>query len=184
MSSEHHSDEEILKLSIRDPEYFGIIVERYEMPFLKKAFDVMRNKTEAEDIVQETFTKIYLNAGRFRKQENASFKSWAYRILMNTAFTHYQKAKKSIGRTEYIDAVGYDTDAVVAPSHDVASIADAKVQVAEIIAKMPEHLGRLLKLYYLDDMSYHDIAKQENIPLSTLKMRLFRAKRIFKKMSY
>ena len=184
MAQEQYSDEEILKKSVRDPEYFGILVERYEAPFLAKAFDVMRNKTEAEDIVQETFTKIYLNAGRFKKQENASFKSWAYRILMNTSFTHYQKAKKSVGRMEYIDALGYDTDTVVAPSHDVASVADAKAHVSEVIAKMPEHLGKLLELYYLHDMSYQDIAKQEGLSLSTLKMRLFRAKRIFKKMSY
>ena len=48
---------------------------------------------------------------------------------------------------------------------------------------MPEHLARVLKLYYLNDKSYADICKVEKISIPTLKMRLFRAKRLFKKMS-
>ena len=180
-----HEDEQILYLSIKDPSHFSILIDRYETAFLKTAFGVVRSREEAEDIVQETFTKIYLNAARFKKQPDARFKSWAYKILMNTSFTHYQKLKKSGMRTEYLDQVHYDDDGdgLVAEGVDLANASDAKAAVAEVIGKMPEHLGRLLKLYYLEDKSYNDIAKIENVSMSTLKMRLFRAKRLFKKLS-
>ena len=183
MNTEHLEDEMVLKLSLKEPVYFSALVDRYEASFLKTAFGIARSRHEAEDIVQETFTKIYLNGSRFKKQPDARFKSWAYKILMNTSFTHYQKLKRVGGKTEYLDTFLYDDDGPMAETADLASISDAKAQVAEIVGKMPEHLGRLLKFYYLDDMSYQDIAVAEKISLSTLKMRLFRAKRLFKKIS-
>ncbi len=178
-------DEQVLRLAINDPSQFSEILDRYQDAFMRAAMGVVRNREEAEDIVQETFTKIYVNAARFKKQPDASFKSWGYKILMNTSFTHYQKVKRIGGRTEYLDSVMYDDDGdgLVAESGDLATISDAKSAVAEVLAKMPEHLGRLLKLYYLEDKSYRDIALAEKISMSTLKMRLFRAKRMFKKMS-
>jgi len=182
---DHYEDEDILRLSLKDPSLFSEIIDRYEAPFLKTAFGVVRNREEAEDIVQETFTKIYVNARRFKRQPDARFKSWAYKILMNTSFTHYQKLKRVGGKTEYLDSVHYDEDGhgLLAETADVAGVSDARALVADVIGKMPEHLGRLLKLYYLEDKSYQDIANAEGISMSTLKMRLFRAKRLFRKLS-
>lgn len=176
-------DEELLQLSLKEPSYFGALIDRYEEQFLRTAFGIVRSRQEAEDIVQETFTKIYLNGKRFKKQPDARFKSWAYKILMNTSFTHYQKLKKVGGKTEYLDTYLYDDDGPTAETVDLANISDAKAQVSEVIEKMPDHLGKLLKLYYMEDMSYQDIADREKISMSTLKMRLFRAKRLFKKLS-
>ncbi|MEK7554883.1 MAG: RNA polymerase sigma factor [Patescibacteria group bacterium] len=178
-------DEEILLLSLKDPSYFSVIIDRYEGSFLKVAFGIVRSRQEAEDIVQETFTKIYVNGARFKKQPDARFKSWAYKILMNTAFTHYQKLKRIGGKTEYLDTVFYDEEGegIVGEVGDFGKVSDAKALVSDVIGKMPEHLGRLLRLYYLEDKSYRDIAVVEKISMSTLKMRLFRAKRLFKKLS-
>jgi len=174
-------DEEILRLAQDDPSYFSILVDKYQIPFLRKAFGILHNQEEAEDIVQETFAKIYRYGHKFKKEDGIEFKSWAYKILMNTAFTHYQKVKKSGANTEYLDPVLYED--ALEESHDLASIQDAKAAVKEVIQRMPEHLGRVLKLYYLEDRSYADICKAEKISVPTLKMRLFRAKRIFKKLS-
>lgn len=174
-------DEEILKLSLEDPAHFSILVDRYQVPFLRKAKGIFRNQEEAEDVVQETFAKIYRYGSKFKKEEGIEFKSWAYKILMNTSFTHYQKLKKTSANTEYLDPVLYE-DAFDS-GEDLATIQDAKDAVASVIEKMPEHLGRVLKLYYLEDMSYADICEREDISIPTLKMRLFRAKRLFKKLS-
>ncbi|MBI4991808.1 MAG: RNA polymerase sigma factor [Candidatus Harrisonbacteria bacterium] len=174
-------DEEILRLSQDDPSYFSLLVDKYQAAFLRKALGVLRNQEESEDIVQETFAKIYRYGHKFKKEEGIEFKSWAYKILMNTAFTHYQKLKKSGSNVEYLDPLLYED--TLEENHDLATIHDAKSAVQEVIAKMPEHLGRVLKYYYLDDKSYADICKLEKISIPTLKMRLFRAKRLFKKLS-
>ena len=46
-------DEEILRISLKDPSYFAILVDKYQTPFIRKAIGIVRNKDEAEDIVQE-----------------------------------------------------------------------------------------------------------------------------------
>jgi RNA polymerase sigma-70 factor (ECF subfamily) len=185
MSQEHLEDEAVLKLSLEEPSHFSILIDRYQEAFLKAAFGIVRNRQEAEDIVQEAFTKIYINGRRFKKQPNARFKSWAYKILINTSFTHYQKLKRSGGKTEYLDSFSYRNEGedLAAETADFAAVCDAKEHVARVIGKMPEHLGRLLTLYYLEDLSYRTIASREQISMSTLKMRLFRAKRLFRKLS-
>src|SRR5512146_75715 len=88
------SDEELLALSVAHPSLFALLVRKYEEPFLRKARSIVRDEEDAVDVVQEAFTKIYLNAKKFKPQEGASFSSWGYRILINTALTQYQKRKR------------------------------------------------------------------------------------------
>ncbi len=183
-SNQNPKDEDILFLSQEDPAYFALLVNKYHEPFLRMARGITHNLEEAEDIVQEVFVKIYSNAQRFKKQEGIQFKSWAYKILMNTAFTHYQKLKKTKGNVEYLDPVLYDSDSPALSSNpDFVYNNDARTFINKIVDKMPLHLGSPLKKYYFDDMSYEDIAKSEKISISTLKMRMFRAKRLFKKLT-
>src|SRR3989338_3896350 len=88
------SDEELLQLSKLKPWLFGKLVERYQAAFLRKALNIVRDPRDAEEVVLDTFTKIYVHADSFVPQSGAQFSSWAYRILMNTAFTRYQKLIK------------------------------------------------------------------------------------------
>ena len=182
LNSNNLKDEEILKLSQEDPAYFSFLVDKYKEAFLRAARGITHNLEEAEDIVQETFVKIYRYAANFQKRPGIEFKSWAYRILINTSITHYQKLKKERGNTEYLDPVLYNESPAFAENKNVALEKDMKEGVAKAIGQMPEHLGRVLKLYFFDDMSYEEIAKKENISMPALKMRIFRAKRVFKKI--
>ncbi len=175
-------DEEVLKQSFKDPSKFKVLVDRYQTPFLRKAMTVVRDQEEAEDIVQNTFVKIYKYGQNFKKEAGIEFKSWAYKILMNTSFTHYQDVKKKHNNVEYLDPVLYE-EKLDENSVDLAAISDAKATVKAVIVKMPEHLAKVLKLYYLEDKSYKDICAIEKITITTLKMRLFRAKRLFQKLS-
>ncbi len=181
---EQMPDEEILKESLKDPAVFRFIVDRYEEAFLRKAMGIVRKPEDAEDIVQDTFVKIYRYGKNFEKRAGVAFKSWAYKILMNTSFTHYQDIKKKSSSLEYLDPVLYDEgEKPLGYTQDLASISDARETVKAVIAKMPEHLGRILGFYYIEDKSYKDICKLEKISMTALKMRLFRAKRMFKSLS-
>jgi len=175
-------DEEILSLSQEDPSYFSLIVDKYHEPFIRMARGITHSLEEAEDIVQETFVKIYSNATKFKKQPGIQFKSWAYKILMNTSFTHYQKLKKTRGNVEYLDPVLYADNPKLSGGTDFVYKSDARTTINKVIDKMPSHLGSPLKKYYFDDSSYEDIAKSEKISISTLKMRMFRSKRLFRKL--
>lgn len=179
---EELKDEDVLRASADEPAVFEILVQRYQEPLLRAAMRVVRGREEAEDIVQEAFVKMYKNSGKFQKMEGIEFKSWAYKITINTAITHYRKLKRgeflaedpSIFESPKEDREVFDTRFSLA--------ADAKSTVSEVLTKLPDHLRSVLGRYYLQDQSYKTIAKEENISIPTLKMRLFRAKKVFRKL--
>lgn len=171
-------DEEILVLSLEKPSFFEVLVDRYQDSFLRTAFKIVNHREEAEDVVQDAFTKIYLHAKSFRKMEEAGFKSWAYKIVINTALTHYKKLKKTQGFIEYNDTLLYEH---LPDSNNLELEIDAKILIAKVISRMPKHLGDALRKYYLEDKSQKEIAGEEKVSLPTIKMRLFRARKLFKK---
>lgn len=179
-SYEGMKDEEILKASLQEPALFEMLVEKYHEPLMRAAWRVVRGREEAEDIVQEAFVKMYKNASKFEKQEGIEFKSWAYKVTINTAITHYRKLKRGEFLSE--DPSIYQEPGQELADTRIFSKTDAKAAVADTLQQMPDHLRSVLEHYYIEDKSYHTIADEEGISISTLKMRLFRAKKLFKKL--
>ncbi|OHA00506.1 MAG: hypothetical protein A3C07_01500 [Candidatus Sungbacteria bacterium RIFCSPHIGHO2_02_FULL_47_11] len=174
-------DEAVLALSLGEPAAFSILVERYQSPLFRAAFKIVKSREEAEDIVQESFVKIYKNADKFEKLEGIEFKSWAYKVTINTAITHYRKLKRGEFLAEDPSVFQENDEEPWEARFSLAT--DARAVVARILEKMPPHLRSVLHRYYMEDKSYQTIAKEENISIPTLKMRLFRAKKLFKKLS-
>ncbi len=172
-------DEEVLERSITHPGLFAVLVERYQDAFLRKAESVVRSREEAEDIVQETFTKIYFNARRFKTVEGASFKSWGYKILMNTTFTHYQKLKKKGAAHVELDPEFYETLPDPANYSHEETMRD---YVASFLSRMPAQLARPLSLHFIDEYSQKEIAEMEGTTVSAIKTKIYRAKREFQRL--
>lgn len=175
-------DEEVLRQSLKDPSRFGVLVERYREPFLRKARSVLRESEDAEDAVQETFVRIYKYGSRFKKEAGVEFKSWAYKILMHTSFTRYQRKRRDATHTTPYEALQHDT-LQGDDGRTREGIEDAKRVVAEVMTQMPAHLREALELYYLREQSYDEICKALKITSTTLKMRLFRARQLFKRLT-
>ncbi len=175
-------DEVVLAESLKNPSLFGILVDRYEEAFLRKAGSIVKKTEEAEDVVQETFVKIYRFGASFRKKPNIEFKSWAYKILVNTSLTHYTKVKKSSSELRYLDYLDpnkNDTNEEIVQNNPDPGL---KHDVQSALAKIPSMFAEPLKAYFFEGKSYKQIAKDANISLSALKMRLFRAKKMLKKI--
>ena len=98
-------DEAILTASLRNPNLFGVLVDRYQDAFMRSAQRVVKTREDAEDIVQEAFTKIYKNAKKFKKQEGIEFKSWAYKVLVNTCTRFIKKKKKQAVSMEFLKPI-------------------------------------------------------------------------------
>lgn len=172
----------ILKKSVSSPALFSLLVDKYQTPFLRKALGIVHSQEEAEDIVQETFTKIYLNARKFKKRPGIEFKSWAWRILVNTSLTHYRKLKKTFGDVGYLDellANDDDAEALFAMEDNMDRYERIE-NVREVIEQMPTEAAELLRAHYVDDRPYTEIAKKHKITVGALKMKLFRARKVLK----
>jgi RNA polymerase sigma-70 factor (ECF subfamily) len=173
------SDEEVLTQSLSKPAMFEILIDRYQDALLRKAVSIVRSPEEAEDIVQETFTKVYFNARRFVPQQGATLRSWIYKILMNTTFTHYQKLKKKGSMREDLDPEIFEG---LADSRNVAHEDMMRDYVASFLSRMPDQLARPLKLHFVDEYSQKEIAEMEGTTVSAIKTRIYRAKREFNKL--
>jgi RNA polymerase sigma factor (sigma-70 family) len=170
-------DEVVLKASLEDPRLFRILLERYESAFLRKAYGVVRGWEDSADVVQETFIRIYKYAKTFSKREGVEFKSWAYKILMNTALTHYAKLRRSWGNVEYSDEIASSVSGSDDRFFERLELTDS-VNLA--LAEMPVGLATVIRAHYLEGKSYKDISKELSITSTTLKMRLFRARQAFR----
>ncbi len=173
-------DEEILTKSFSEPEVFAEIVRRYETAFLRRAERILHHREAAEDVVQDTFTKIYLHGRSFKKQEGASFKSWAYRILFTTALSRYRKERRD--RDARIDI---DPELAELLGEDGGGAAVRLMQeesdlVSRILPKLPASLARVLELMYWKGLSGEEIAKEEGISHEAARARVHRAKKKFK----
>jgi RNA polymerase sigma-70 factor (ECF subfamily) len=172
------TDEEILKRSQKEPWIFAVLLERYQDAFLRKVRGIIRNEEDAEEIVQDAFTKIYVNADKFQPQEGAKFSSWAYRILLNTAFTRYQKKVKEGQRVVNLDP---EFEHLLADSSEHSGFEGKKDAVERVFVRLPKHFVYVLRLHYLERWSHQDIALETGETVGTIKARIHRAKAAFRK---
>ncbi len=168
-------------MSVAKPNVFGVLVDRYQTAFLRKAERIIKNREEAEDIVQETFAKIYINAARFKEVPGASFKSWAYKILLNTTFSHCQKNKKEREYTVRIDEEFAEVLGSVR-SEDLYAKSEIKDLVLSALSKIPVPLAKVLELHFLEDKPQAEIARMEGVSVGAIKTRIHRAKKEFRKI--
>lgn len=184
LSTQHNthtlSDETILGRVQSEPWLFTVLLERYQTAFLRKTKTIIYNEQDAEEVVQDAFTKIYMNAHRFEVREGAKFSSWAYTILINTALTRYQKCVKEGKRTvllesEYLDLMG-EMKEHSGFNHD-------KDAIERILDRIPGHFARVLRLHYLEHWSHKDIADETGETVGAVKARIHRAKAEFRKAS-
>ena len=180
LSLEALTDEELFSTSLTHPKAFEVIVRRYQAAFLRRAQAILHNSRDADDVVADTFVKLYFNARQFIPREGASFNSWAYRILTNTALSQY---RSRVARAKYevpfdptlADELGQADEYV-----EHLSIAES---VRATLARLPKHFSRILTYFYLEGRPQREIARIEELSLAAVKTRIHRAKQEFRRIS-
>lgn len=174
------SDAEILKNSESYPWMFGMLLDRYQKAFMRRGLQILRSQESAEDAVQETFIRIYKYAHKFEEKEGASFKSWAYKILVNTCYTHAVRQSSKIEHVRTVDFADLDTigGAEFLEQKEKSSF------VESVLVRLPHKLSRLLRLHLFEEKSYEEIALAENLSLSAVRSGLHRARKQFKDIAF
>jgi RNA polymerase sigma-70 factor (ECF subfamily) len=172
------SDEDILLRSRVEPWHFSILVERYEAPFVRKVRGIIRDQRDVEEVVQDAFVKMYVKADQYLPQPGATFSSWAYRILLNTAFTRYQKLRKEGERFLAADPEFMEFIATTEAQTVVNIDRDA---IERVLARLPGAAAEVLRLHYLERWSHRDIGEALGENEGTIKARIHRAKAAFRR---
>ena len=157
-------------------------VFRYRAQLYSAALRLTRNRADADDLVQETFTRAYASFGRFEPGTNA--KAWLYRILTNTFITSCRKRQHepqpaSIGdlqdwqlaRAAYPPPSGLGS-----PDTEVlAKLPDPRLQRA--FHQLPGHLRTAVYLADIEGYGMKEIADIMGTPIGTVTSRVYRARR-------
>lgn len=136
------------------------------------SFRIVKTKEEAEEVTQEVFISLYRNLGTFRF--NSSFKTWVYRITINTALNHVKKMSKHRAGVEV-------TENMAVYHADIEGQAQEE-ENQEMIDKMLNMLTleqrTCIILRSIEQLSYQEIAETLQIPINTVRSRIKRAREI------
>lgn len=178
---QQRTDEELVALTLEDQKYFALLVDRYQAPLTRYILKVSNStKEEAEDILQESFIKIYYNLNGF--DQDLKFSSWAYRIVHNQVISTYRKNKsRPQGHSWSIDD---DLMRVLASDLDTKRDVDIiylKQNINQVFDQMDVKYREVLVLKFLEQKDYKEISDILQKPMGTIATLINRAKKQFKK---
>ena len=174
------SDEAVVtKARQGDRDAFGVLVLRYQAQAVLIAQGVLRNFELAKDASQSAFAKAYFGLNRFR--EDAKFKTWLFRIVLNEAKDVYRKEK---ARGLFRFWSGHEADDESNESilelvlsqgqspREVFEEQEMKKRLEQAINKLPEREREVFILRYLNDLSLNEVAEALGMALGTVKAHL------------
>lgn len=172
------TDEEIAAQVQRgDTQSFGLLVERYEPKLLRYGRKFLWNGRDVEDLVQDVFIKAYSNIQSFNAAMR--FSPWLYRIAHNEFVNALKRNKK-------LPLFVFDFDTIF-PNLFATETADQNATEREMKDMLDRCIGELdpkyrepMVLHYFEDISYQEIADILRIPISTVGVRISRAKTILR----
>lgn len=152
---------------------FTYIVRRYQGMVYNIVCKIVLNKTEAEDITQDIFIKVFRSLDKFRAE--SGFSTWLYRIAYNTAITQLRKTKR---QNIVIDEKA-ETLPDIEISENIENITtEEQLQYLDIVLKKlaPED-AMLISLFYMNNHSIDEISKITELSQSNIKVKLYRIRK-------
>jgi RNA polymerase sigma-70 factor, ECF subfamily len=161
-------DEELIAAARRgDHEAFGRLVERYYRAAYASAYAVLGNRSDAEEIAQETFVQVYQKLDRLR--EPGALTSWIWRIARDTALKHIRKHRRVRPVGEVPD-VNYEGTA----PHEPLVAAEEKEQLMAALTGLPDDMREAVLMRYWEELEYDEMAKRTGVSAAALYQRVCR----------
>ncbi len=190
MKKTRQSDKEIIDAILNGENgAFNVIVEKYGNRMLNSIYSIVKDEEAAQDILQETFIKIYKNLDRFKGK--SSLYTWMTRIAINNSLNYLKKAKKKQSK-EVIASQSKDEEKEQASLENLLMKDEASPEklmlkdeeqemLRQVIDELPAIHKIVLRLRYFENFSIKEIAKSIGKPEGTIRSRLFYAREELKK---
>jgi RNA polymerase sigma factor, sigma-70 family len=146
-----------------------VLVHRHRDRIYRIALRMVGNPHDAEDIVQDVVLQVWTALAGFAGKSR--FTTWLYRVVVNRCINHITSARQH----HELDETALST----APGADVQAVARGQLRAAiAAVLNLPPDLRAAVVLVDIEQLSYHDAAAILDIPESTLRGRLHRARRV------
>jgi RNA polymerase sigma-70 factor (ECF subfamily) len=173
-------DEELVAESLKNPQTYGVLMERYEEKLMRYIMRISASSREdAEDILQDVFLSAYRNLNEF--DQDLKFSSWIYRITHNKVISHYRKISVRPKTTTYEG----DNELlnILASNHDMEADLQKKYDAGEIhgvLEQLDDRYREVLVLKFIEDKDYKEISDILQKPMGTVATLINRAKKQFR----
>ncbi len=168
------TDEEVAGLVQRgDQDAFGTLVERYEKKLLRYGRKFLPRHEDIQDIVQDVFLSTYKNIQSFDRKQK--FSPWIYRIAHNAFVNDLRKqSNRPVVLPDFDTLLAYHV--VEDPGQRERDQRELRKMLERSLDELTQKYREVLILYYVEEMSYKEIADILQIPQGTVGIRLKRAK--------
>lgn len=158
-------------------EAFGQLVERYQDRLFNTLTRVLGSRDDASEVLQDAFVQAYTKLGSFRG--SSQFYTWIYRVALNLACSHRRRNirrrdEQSVDQIRELSGAE-PVDRNPQPEQAVERAEQAELVQAALLSISDEH-RQILVLREMEDCSYETIAEILDLPVGTVRSRLFRAR--------
>lgn len=167
------TDNEIIDSLLRGNQNdFALLVERYKDKAFSLLVNILKNREDAEEVLQDAFIKAFNGIKTFRKE--SKFSTWFYKICYNSALSFVtSKRRKNQKELTSLDDK-YDLGKYDDEIYGTAE--DSKMFIFKMIEKLPVRSALVVNLFYVDGLSLNEISQVMDLSLVNTKVILHRAR--------
>jgi len=171
------TDYELIRACLEvDKDYFSEIVERYKNLVYSITLRMQNDREEANDLAQEVFVKVYKNLAKYYPEYK--FSTWIIRIATNHLIDHNRSKKQTHANLDdvCITMAASNSDA----PEEKFEAKERNHAIKNAVDTLPDIYKIPIVLYHQEGMSYQEISEAICEPLSKVKNRIFRGRKILK----
>ncbi|MFQ6044624.1 MAG: RNA polymerase sigma factor, partial [Candidatus Poribacteria bacterium] len=162
----------VLRALQGDKKAFGELVDKYQGVVYGLCFHLVGNFADAQDLAQEAFVQAYLDLHQLREPDK--FANWLYRVTTNVCKMWLRKRKPDVDSLETISPTEF-ISALPSPQ-ELVEREELQLMVRRAIDSLSGKNRLTITLYYMDGLSYQEISDFLDVPVSTIKSRLHKAR--------
>lgn len=169
------TDEDLVEaFQAGDTAAFDLLVQRWDRKIQGAIYRFVGATEDARDLCQEAFLKAYRGLGTFKK--DARFSSWLYQIALNVCRDRLRRRRgRTVLSLDELDEGGREAAVLPGPSPlEMAEGRDIARRVARAVAALPDEQREVIVLKEYEGLTFAEIADVLQVPLSTVKTRLYR----------
>ncbi len=160
----------IVRAQQGDKEAYIDLIRIHQQTVEKFAFQCGVHSNDLADVSQEVFVKLYRFLHQFKQDR---FTTWLYKITLNATRDYYRKEQRELAKEDKLNA---QRQTIFLSAEDDVLLFEEDKLLHNAIQALDEKYRYPIVLYYFHELKYEEIAEVLNISLSTVKVRLLRAK--------
>tara|TARA_R110002072_G_scaffold64657_1_gene160614 strand:+ start:745 stop:1290 length:546 start_codon:yes stop_codon:yes gene_type:complete len=161
----------MIRIGDGDTTAYKMLVDRHLQPFLAFATRVTGDRSEAEDVMQEAFVRVWKTAGRWDMNRNTRFTTWFYRVVMNLCIDVKRKRKPT---SDFDEA--FDVQSEGPLPDDMLRDKQKAAHISAALSQLPERQRMAVTLCYLQELGNRQAADILEVSVGAVESLLVRGR--------